>query len=67
MPGWVRLTGRFLMSEQDAEKVAFPTRPTRARPDVPRPMLHSRRAQRLNVPKRTPRLSACCGFAGQPF
>jgi NADH dehydrogenase len=27
----------------------------------------SRIAQRLNVPKRTPRLFARCGLAGQPF
>jgi membrane-bound lytic murein transglycosylase A len=38
--------------QQDAEKV---------------PQLRSRFAQRLNVPKRTPRLFARCGLAGRPF
>ena len=37
---------------QDAEKVR---------------QLRSRIAQRLNVPKRTPRLFARCGLAGRPF
>jgi len=52
---------------QDAEKVALLTRPTPVRQDAPFTKLRSRFAQRLNVPKRTPRLFARCGLAGQPF
>jgi hypothetical protein len=37
------------------------------RQDAPFTKLRSRFAQRLNVPKRTPRLFARCGLAGQPF
>jgi hypothetical protein len=40
--------------EQDAEKVAFLTRPTPARRDAPFTKRRSRVAQRLNVPRRTP-------------
>jgi hypothetical protein len=38
--------------KQDAEKVAFHTRPTPARQDAPFPMHRSRIAQTLNVPQR---------------
>ena len=41
-----------LTAQQDAEKVC---------------QRRSHFAQRLNVPKRTPRLFACCGLVGQPF
>jgi len=46
------LTVRFTDMQQDAEKVR---------------QWRSRIAQRLNVPKRTPRLFARCGLAGRPF
>ena len=52
---------------QDAEKVVFLTRPAPARRDAPFPMRRSRRAQRLNVPKRMLRLFVRCGLAGRPF
>ncbi len=43
---------RLISVQQDAEKVR---------------QRRSRIAQRLNVPKRTPRHFACCGLAGQTF
>ena len=54
-------------AQQDAEKIAFLTRPTPARRDAPFTKRRSRVAQRLNVPKRTPRPFARCGLAGRPF
>ncbi len=44
--------GRTNMCEQGAEKIR---------------QLRSRIAQKLNVPKRTPRLFARCGLAERPF
>ena len=46
------ILGRLASPSQDAEKVR---------------QQRSRIAQRLNVPKRTPRPFVHCGFAGQPF
>ena len=49
---YIGYTIHLYVSGQDAEKVR---------------QRRSRIAQRLNVPKRTPRLFARCGLAGQPF
>ncbi|MEK7352801.1 MAG: hypothetical protein AAB177_18145, partial [Nitrospirota bacterium] len=49
---FLELASRSITAQQDAEKVR---------------QHRSRIVQRLNVPKRTPRLFARCGLAGRPF
>jgi|GWRWMinimDraft_11_1066019.scaffolds.fasta_scaffold10500_2 hypothetical protein len=52
-----------MVFEQDAEKVVLLTRPIPACRDAPFPRHRARFTQKLNVPKRMPRLFACRGLA----